>query len=173
MVFSTRRGDLSLYLDFECKLNKAVASTMGGRSSKGSTPHNRFSDANGPYNNYAAGRTLYQPNDFKSNSAKEDKSNTQSNGSPSQGRKSVEKQPHEWKQLNEPSLFPEIGTTGYGSSEDDFYDGIPRFPRALSQKSRSRRSKQTGLAKVGLPKKLIQTSSILMLLHCRLFESEI
>ncbi|KAG5559188.1 hypothetical protein RHGRI_008938 [Rhododendron griersonianum] len=121
---------------------------MGGRSSKGSTPHNRFSDANGPYNNYAAGRTLYQPNDFKSNSAKEDKSNTQSNGSPSQGRKSVEKQPHEWKQLNEPSLFPEIGTTGYGSSEDDFYDGIPRFPRALSQKSRSRRSKQTGLAKI-------------------------
>ncbi|KAG5563668.1 hypothetical protein RHGRI_000012 [Rhododendron griersonianum] len=121
---------------------------MGGRSSKGSTPHNRFSDANGPYNNYAAGRTLYQPNDFKSNAAKEDKSNTQSNGSPSQGRRSVEKQPHEWKQLNEPSLFPETGTTGYGSSEDDFYDGIPRFPRALSQKSRSRRSKQAGLAKI-------------------------
>lgn len=134
-------------MDLECELKTAVASTMGARSSKSSTPRNRFSDSNSPYNYYGAGRTVYQPNDFRLNSANENKSNTQSNGSPSQGRKSVEKQPEEWKQLKEPSLFPEIGSTGYGSSDDDFYDGIPRFPRALSQKSQSRRSRQTGLAK--------------------------
>lgn len=170
-VFCTQqRGDSSLYVDLECELKTAVVSTMGARSSKSSTPRNRFSDSNSPYNYYGAGRTVYQPNDFRLNSANENKSNTQSNGSPSQGRKSVEKQPEEWKQLKEPSLFPEIGSTGYGSSDDDFYDGIPRFPRALSQKSQSRRSRQTGLAKVGLPKKLISYFQSIMLLHCGLFE---
>ncbi|XP_057468386.1 protein PSK SIMULATOR 1-like [Actinidia eriantha] len=121
---------------------------MGGRSSKSSIPHNRFSDTSGTASYYGVGRTAYQPNDFRSNSANEAKSTMQSNDILSQGRKSVEKQPQEWKQLKEPSLFPELGTTGYGSSEDDFYDGIPRFPRSLSRKSRSIRSKQSTGAKV-------------------------
>ena len=30
---------------------------------------------------------------------------------------------------------------GYASSEDEFYDGIPRFKSSLSQRSRSRRAK--------------------------------
>lgn len=34
------------------------------------------------------------------------------------------------------------------AADDEFYDGIPRYPRALSQKSRSVRSTQAAVAKV-------------------------
>ncbi|CAK9184460.1 unnamed protein product [Ilex paraguariensis] len=61
-----------------------------------------------------------------------------------QERKSLDRQSlEESKQIQEPIRFGETGLTGYGSSDDDFYDGIPRFRKTLSQKSRSFRSKQT------------------------------
>ncbi|GMP36600.1 hypothetical protein CsSME_00008674 [Camellia sinensis var. sinensis] len=116
---------------------------MGGRSSKNSIPHNRFSNSNGRVDYYGSGRSEYQPNGVKSNSENEIKSNLLSNSTPLQVHDSSVEKP-----LKESSSFHEKGSDGYRSNEDDFYDGIPRFPRSLSQKSRSMRSKQAKAAKV-------------------------
>ncbi|KAL6977777.1 DNAJ domain protein [Sarracenia purpurea var. burkii] len=128
---------------------------MGGRNSKSSIAHNRFSDTSGHGNYYGAGHTADRPYEYKSNSANEAKSNMQSDVTRSQARENTEKQPQEWKQLKESNSFNEMGTTGYSSSEDDFYDGIPRFPRDLSRKSRSISSKQvTGAKALGKARNL-------------------
>ncbi|CAL5375337.1 unnamed protein product [Camellia sinensis] len=116
---------------------------MGGRSSKNSIPRNRFSNSNGRVDYYGSGRSEYQPNGVKSNSENEIKSNLLSNSTPLQVHDSSVEKP-----LKESSSFHEKGSDGYRSNEDDFYDGIPRFPRSLSQKSRSMRSKQAKAAKV-------------------------
>lgn len=50
------------------------------------------------------------------------------------------------KQLREPFSFPELSSVPHGL--DDINDGIPRLSRALSDKSRSTRSKQVAIAKV-------------------------
>ena len=52
------------------------------------------------------------------------------------------------KELIEPFSFPEISTVPYGTSPDDINDGIPRLSRALSNESRSTKSKQAAVAKV-------------------------
>ncbi|XP_060198210.1 protein PSK SIMULATOR 1-like isoform X2 [Lycium barbarum] len=53
------------------------------------------------------------------------------------------------KQLSEPVLsFPEVNVISRGVPMDDVDDGIPRLSRALSNKSRSTRSKQVAIAKV-------------------------
>ncbi|XVE60822.1 hypothetical protein DITRI_Ditri05aG0157600 [Diplodiscus trichospermus] len=52
------------------------------------------------------------------------------------------------KELREPFSFPEISTVPYGMSPEDINDGIPRLSRALSDKSRSTKSKQVAVAKV-------------------------
>ena len=52
------------------------------------------------------------------------------------------------KELREAFSFPEISTVPYGTNPDDTYDGIPRLSRALSNKSRSTKSKQGAVAKV-------------------------
>ncbi|XVF63252.1 hypothetical protein PTKIN_Ptkin09bG0072800 [Pterospermum kingtungense] len=52
------------------------------------------------------------------------------------------------QELREPFSFPEIGTVPYGTSPDDIGDGIPRLSRALSNPSRSTKSKQAAVAKV-------------------------
>lgn len=47
-------------------------------------------------------------------------------------------------QAKEEALLAEASANlvgGYASSEDEFYDGIPRFKRSSLQKSRSRRAK--------------------------------
>ncbi|KAK9293138.1 hypothetical protein L1049_021124 [Liquidambar formosana] len=75
-------------------------------------------------------------------------SNAQSNMTPPLVRESMEKQLQEPRQLQEPVSLRGMDTAEYGSNLDDFYDGIPRFSRALSQKSRSIRSKQAAVAKV-------------------------
>ncbi|KAL3641363.1 DNAJ domain protein [Castilleja foliolosa] len=48
------------------------------------------------------------------------------------------------RELREPFSFPELNATNL----DDINDGIPRLSRALSDKSRSTRSKQVAIAKV-------------------------
>ncbi|KAL0351394.1 UNVERIFIED_CONTAM: protein PSK SIMULATOR 1 [Sesamum calycinum] len=52
------------------------------------------------------------------------------------------------KQLREPFSFPELSSVAQGTNFDDINDGIPRLSRALSDKSRSTRSKQVAIAKV-------------------------
>uniref|UniRef100_A0A5B6ZQU4 DUF668 domain-containing protein n=1 Tax=Davidia involucrata TaxID=16924 RepID=A0A5B6ZQU4_DAVIN len=52
------------------------------------------------------------------------------------------------KQLREPFSFPEVNANSYGMNPDDINDGIPRLSRALSNKSRSTKSKQVAVAKV-------------------------
>lgn len=52
------------------------------------------------------------------------------------------------KQLREPFSFPELNSVSQGANWDDINDGIPRLSRALSDKSRSTRSKQVAMAKV-------------------------
>ncbi|KAL0437994.1 UNVERIFIED_CONTAM: protein PSK SIMULATOR 1 [Sesamum latifolium] len=52
------------------------------------------------------------------------------------------------KQLREPFSFPELSSVAQGTNLDDINDGIPRLSRALSDKSRSTRSKQVAIAKV-------------------------
>lgn len=55
------------------------------------------------------------------------------------------------KQVREPFSFPEVNAVpSYGMSADDIDDGIPRLSRALSNKSRSTKSKQAAVAKVCL-----------------------
>ncbi|KAL1543935.1 DNAJ domain protein [Salvia divinorum] len=51
-------------------------------------------------------------------------------------------------QLTEPFSFPELSSVPHGTSMDDINDGIPRLSRALSDKSRSTRTKQVALTKV-------------------------
>ncbi|KAL0360127.1 UNVERIFIED_CONTAM: protein PSK SIMULATOR 1 [Sesamum radiatum] len=52
------------------------------------------------------------------------------------------------KQMREPFSFPELSSVAQGTNLDDINDGIPRLSRALSDKSRSTRSKQVAIAKV-------------------------
>lgn len=52
------------------------------------------------------------------------------------------------KQLGEPFSFPELNAISHGVNTDDINDGIPRLSRALSNKSRSTRSKQAAVVKV-------------------------
>ncbi|KAL3513566.1 hypothetical protein ACH5RR_026283 [Cinchona calisaya] len=52
------------------------------------------------------------------------------------------------KQNNESFSFPDVNNICLGTNVDDINDGIPRLSRALSNKSRSTRSKQMAIAKV-------------------------
>ncbi|XP_051123566.1 protein PSK SIMULATOR 1 [Andrographis paniculata] len=52
------------------------------------------------------------------------------------------------KQIREPFSFPELSSVPHGANWDDTHDGIPRLSRALSDKSRSTRSRQVAIAKV-------------------------
>lgn len=42
------------------------------------------------------------------------------------------------KQTKEEVFSPKRNVNGFSSKEDEFYDGIPRIPATLSEKSRSR-----------------------------------
>ena len=53
------------------------------------------------------------------------------------------------KQLRDPYSNSETNVVSYGLSQEEITDGIPRMSRALSNKSRSTKSKQAAVAKVG------------------------
>ncbi|KAA8547183.1 hypothetical protein F0562_003608 [Nyssa sinensis] len=110
---------------------------MGGRHSRSSVSRNKDLYASG---RVASGGAGYQPNEFQPNK--------QSNLTSPQVQESTENQSQELKQVKEPILFRETSTTAFGSNEDDFYDGIPRYRRSPSLKSRSMRSTQAVVAKV-------------------------
>lgn len=52
------------------------------------------------------------------------------------------------KPLREPFSFPELSSVPRGTNMEDIGDGIPHLSRALSDKSRSTRTKQVALTKV-------------------------
>lgn len=107
---------------------------MGGLCSRSSTSDHPSLYSNNNLNNY------YQPSRASSKA--------QSKVTPPMVEKSMEKQEQEQKKTQEPVSYGEIAATGFGSNQDDFYDGIPRYSRVSSMKSRSIRSKQVAVAKV-------------------------
>lgn len=101
---------------------------MGARSSKSSTTKKGSSYGNASANAYSYHGTGVQPHELK-------QSNLQGETTPSTTSTDnfVEK-----RQMQEPVSIPKMNISGYGGKEDDFYDGIPRVPAILSEKSRSR-----------------------------------
>ncbi|KAM7513887.1 hypothetical protein LguiA_003470 [Lonicera macranthoides] len=95
---------------------------MGGRLSKGSSRPKKSSSHTNYYGGSGGGLI---------------KSNVESKPQVGENR---EKQSDELKEPNN-SFRESRVMDGYGSSDDEFYDGIPRFSRDLSRKSRSFRSK--------------------------------
>ncbi|XP_059656264.1 protein PSK SIMULATOR 1-like isoform X2 [Cornus florida] len=117
---------------------------MGGICSRASVSQNNKSlYAGGRVDHNGSGSAGYQRNELQANKKinlmESTEKQKQSNFVPAQTGENMEKQSQE---LKESIIYGEMDTTGYSSNEDDFYDGIPRFPRALSRKSRSIRSKQ-------------------------------
>lgn len=110
---------------------------MGGLCSRRATSENTtgrsIPHVNGHFN-YGAG-TVYQSHRLPT------QANNDTMRSPS--GESTEKQP------SEPVFsFPEMNAASHGLEMDDINDGIPRLSRALSNKTRSTRSKQVARAKV-------------------------
>lgn len=109
---------------------------MGGLCSRSSTVNNAPSGSSPHVNghfNYGAG-TVYQSRGLHV------KTNNNSTPAPIGERTD--------RQLGEPYSFPEGNAVSYGLNPDDINEGIPRLSRALSQKSRSTKSKQVAVAKV-------------------------
>lgn len=103
---------------------------MGGlcsrRANEDGTTSGGFGNVNGHFN-YGSGM-VYQSRGLavqaNSNSA-----------TPTRVGENADKQ-----QLREPFSFPDVNPNSYGMNADDINDGIPRLPRALSNKSRSTKS---------------------------------
>ncbi|GMH00310.1 hypothetical protein Nepgr_002149 [Nepenthes gracilis] len=117
---------------------------MGGICSKKATVENvsssNYSQVNG-YHNDGTGLVL----ECRSLPSK---SNSILTSSPL--GEAVDKQSQEnfsFPEVRNPSSFG-VNSNSYGMNQDDIYDGIPRLSRALSNKSRSTRSKQVTVAKV-------------------------
>lgn len=110
---------------------------MGGLCSRRATSENTtgrgLPHVNGHFN-YGAG-TVYQSHRLPT------QANNESMQSPP--GESAEKQPSELA-----FSFPELNAVSHGVDMDDINDGIPRLSRALSNKTRSTRSKQVAMAKV-------------------------
>ena len=119
-----------------------VWEAMGGCCSKKRVDKSNLYAA-GRGGNYGSG-VAYQPTQVSLNSG----------GMSPQVRENMEKElpesedVSEPKKSREPSPNHQKGMPGYANNMDDFYDGIPRYTRARSLKSRSLRS-QGAVAKVG------------------------
>ncbi|KAH9757970.1 protein PSK SIMULATOR 1 [Citrus sinensis] len=111
-----------------------VINTMGGLCSRSSNvdnaPGESFPSVNGHFG------LVYQPRELPMK--------VNNNSTPSPVGENVEN-----KELAEPFSFPTVNAiAAYGTNLEDINDGIPRLPRALSNKSRSTKSKQVAVAKV-------------------------
>ncbi|KAK9270733.1 hypothetical protein L1049_026316 [Liquidambar formosana] len=109
---------------------------MGGLCSRSSTvnnaPSGHLPHPNGHFNDGSG--VVYQSRGLPA------KAN--SNSTPSPIGESMD------KQLREPFSLAEVSTVSYEVAPEDIDDGIPRLSRALSNKSRSTKSKQVAVAKV-------------------------
>ncbi|KAJ6379398.1 hypothetical protein OIU76_016100 [Salix suchowensis] len=110
---------------------------MGGLCSRSSTvdnaPSGGFPQLNGHFTHGSG--LVYQTRELKKDN----------NTNPSPVVENVDN-----KQLREPFSLPEVAVVQYGVNLDDIDDGIPRLSRALSNKSRSTKSKQAAVAKLNL-----------------------
>ncbi|KAL4578516.1 hypothetical protein LXL04_014640 [Taraxacum kok-saghyz] len=95
---------------------------MGARSSKSSTSKKVSSHAHGHHG------TGIQPHELKQSHLQQDSTPSMSTYS-----STIEKD-----QTKDPISNPKTTVSEYNTKEDDFYDGIPRIPMTLSEKSRSR-----------------------------------
>ncbi|KAH9757975.1 protein PSK SIMULATOR 1 [Citrus sinensis] len=114
-----------------------VINTMGGLCSRSSNvdnaPGESFPSVNGHFG------LVYQPRELPMK--------VNNNSTPSPVGENVEN-----KELAEPFSFPTVNAiAAYGTNLEDINDGIPRLPRALSNKSRSTKSKQVAVAKNVVP----------------------
>lgn len=77
-------------------------------------------------------------------------------------------------QLRDPFSFQEVNVVPYGIGLDDTNDGIPHLSRALSQKSRSTKSKQVAVAKVILTwcASVFYSMSLLLLVYLKFYGSK-
>nr|XP_027078177.1 uncharacterized protein LOC113701629 isoform X1 [Coffea arabica] len=106
---------------------------MGGRSSKSS--HGK------KYTNPYASTYKEIPKQYDSQSNVYAQTQKQQPSKPVTAPQSVlEKVEKKQYSQEEEVVSPRLGS-GYGSSDDEFYDGIPRFRRSSLQKSRSRRAR--------------------------------
>lgn len=103
---------------------------MGGRCSKNDTDGKTYSN---PYASRNSNSNLQKQHDLEPN-----RTETRKLSVAPQLLEKTEKTHAKEEVLAEVSANSD---GGYASSEDEFYDGIPRFRRSLSQKSRSRRAK--------------------------------
>lgn len=111
-----------------------VINTMGGLCSRSSNvdnaPGESFPSVNGHFG------LVYQSRELRMK--------VNNNSTPSPVGENVEN-----KELTEPFSFPTVNAiAAYGTNLEDINDGIPRLSRALSNKSRSTKSKQVAVAKV-------------------------
>lgn len=102
---------------------------MGARSSKSSNTKKGTSHSNTNVNAYGTRATGVQPNELK-------KSNLEGDLTPL--RISTDTSTLEIKQTKQEVATPKTGVSGFSSKDDVFYDGIPRLPATLSEKSKSR-----------------------------------
>ncbi|CAI9102546.1 OLC1v1000831C1 [Oldenlandia corymbosa var. corymbosa] len=105
---------------------------MGGQSSKSSRKYR---------NPYANANTNSNSNSYLNQSKVYSERQAQQTPAPTQSTVEKKPQSHQQEELEDLSSAGLRGGGGYGSSDDEFYDGIPRFRRSSSQKSRSRRAK--------------------------------
>lgn len=108
---------------------------MGGLCSRSSTvdnaPSGGFPQLNGHFSHGSG--LVYQSRELK----------IDSNTTPTLIGENVDD-----KQLREPFTFLDVNAVPYEMNPNDIDDGIPRLSRALSNKSRSTKSKQAAVAKV-------------------------
>lgn len=116
---------------------------MGAKPSKSSIACKESSCVNARVNVYGSGGGAFLSHELE-------QSKLQGKVTTSRTRESMDIVTQETKQIKEPVSIREVGVTGYGGNEDGFYDGIPRFPGALSQKSRSTSSKQAAAVTVSV-----------------------
>lgn len=105
---------------------------MGGRSSKNSYGKK--------YTNPYASTYKEIPKQYDSQSNVYVQTQKQQPSKPVTAPPSVMEKVEKKQYSQEEVVSPRPGS-GYGSSDDEFYDGIPRFRRSSLQKSRSRRTR--------------------------------
>lgn len=114
---------------------------MGASCSTSSDSHRKSSRVRS--NKYKSDGVGHQPPELV------ESTKNQTKFSPPKARKSTEKKSDRPSEIKKSVSNHEAIMTGIGSNNDEFYDGIPRYPRAQSQKCRSTRTKQVGDRKAG------------------------
>lgn len=112
---------------------------MGGLCSKTSGSHKRSFSAHST--KHGSDRSMNRPPKLT------ESMKNQTKLLPSEVLESTDAKSQEPKKIKSSTVKDESSLTKIGSDSDDIYDGIPRYPRAHSQKSRSTRTKEVRVTK--------------------------